>query len=100
MSRHIDTEMVKHIAFLTRLSLTEEETAVFSEQLSTIMDYFDMLGEADIVEVAPFAQPPITREMLRQDVVQPSMAREDFLANVPQRQGVYVRVSVVLENPS
>ncbi len=45
MSQRIDSDLVKHIAFLTRLSLTEEETALFSEQLSTIIDYFDMLGK-------------------------------------------------------
>jgi aspartyl-tRNA(Asn)/glutamyl-tRNA(Gln) amidotransferase subunit C len=98
MTQSIDPDLVKHIAFLTRLSLTEEETALFSEQLSTIIDYFDMLGEANISDVAPFTQPQITRAELRGDVVRPSMPREDFLANIPQRQGDYVRVSMVLEN--
>ena len=100
MSQRIDSDLVQHIALLIRLSLTEEETEVFSEQLSTIIDYFDMLGEVDIDSVAPFTQPQITRAELRGDVVQPSMALEDFLANVPQRQGDYVRVLMVLENQS
>jgi len=98
MSQRIDTNLVKHIAFLTRLSLTEEETALFSEQFSAIIDYFDMLGEVDVAAVAPFTQPQITRAELREDVARPSMEREDFLANVPQRKGNSVRVSVVLEN--
>ncbi len=100
MSQRMDTDLVQHIAFLTRLSLTEEETVQFSEQFSAIIDYFDMLGEVDINDVAPFIQPHITRSELRGDVVRPSMVREDFLANVPQRQGGYVRVSMVLENLS
>ena len=98
MSQYIDTDLVKHIAFLTRLSLTEEETALFSQQFSAIIDYFDMLGEVDVAAVAPFTQPQITRAELREDVARPSMEREDFLANVPQRKGNSVRVSVVLEN--
>jgi aspartyl-tRNA(Asn)/glutamyl-tRNA(Gln) amidotransferase subunit C len=98
MSQRIDSDLVQHIALLIRLSLSEEETGVFSEQLSTIIDYFDMLGEVDIDAIAPFTQPQIARAELRDDVVQPSMTREDFLANVPQRQGDYVRVSMVLEN--
>ncbi|MEJ5308980.1 MAG: Asp-tRNA(Asn)/Glu-tRNA(Gln) amidotransferase subunit GatC [Anaerolineae bacterium] len=100
MSQHIDKDLVQHIALLTRLALTEEETALFSEQFSAIIDYFAMLGEVDVAAVAPFTQPQITRAELREDVAQPSMAREDFLANVPQRQGNAVRVSVVLENLS
>jgi aspartyl-tRNA(Asn)/glutamyl-tRNA(Gln) amidotransferase subunit C len=98
MSQRIDSDLVQHIALLIRLSLTEEETGLFSEQLSTIIDYFDMLGEVDIADVAPFTQPQIARAELRSDVVQPSMGREDFLANVPKRQGDYVRVSMVMEN--
>lgn len=98
MSQRIDTNLVKHIAFLTRLSQTEEETALFNEQFSAIIDYFDMLGEVDIGAVAPFTQPQIARAELRDDVARPSMDREDFLANVPQRKGNSVRVSVVLEN--
>ncbi len=98
MSQRIDSDLVQHIAFLTRLALTEEETALFSEQFSAIIDYFDVLGEVDVSAVAPFTQPQITQAELREDVAHPSMAREDFLANIPQRQGDYVRVSMVLEN--
>jgi len=100
MSQRIDTDLVQHIALLTRLALTEEETALFSEQFSAIIDYFDMLGEVDVNAVAPFTQPQITRAELREDIARPSIDREDFLANVPQRKGNSVRVSVVLENLS
>ncbi len=100
MSQRIDKDLVQHIALLTRLALTEEETTLFSAQFSAIINYFDRLGEVDICDVAPFTQSPITRAELRDDIVRPSMPREDFLANVPQRQGDYVRVSMVLENLS
>jgi Asp-tRNA(Asn)/Glu-tRNA(Gln) amidotransferase C subunit len=39
------------------------------------------------------------REALRADVVQPSMSRQDFLANAPKQQDGYVKVSVVLDAP-
>jgi len=72
---------------------------VFSEQLSTIIDYFDLLGEADVEGVLPTSQPQIGRALLRPDVVTPSMPREDFLANAPARKDTYVRVSVVIDVP-
>jgi aspartyl-tRNA(Asn)/glutamyl-tRNA(Gln) amidotransferase subunit C len=93
--RRIDPEHVRHIAFLTRLALTEAEVQTFSEQLSTIIDYFDLLGEADIEGVPPAHQPQMARGALREDDVRPSMARDDFLENAPQREGPYVKVSVV-----
>ena len=39
------------------------------------------------------------RAQLREDVVRPSMAREDFLANAPQQLGGHVKVPVVLSVP-
>lgn len=98
-NRVIDQEQVKHIAFLIRLALTDDEVEVFSEQLSTIVDYFNRLAEVDVEEIPPYRQPQMGRERLRGDVIQPSMARDDFLANAPAHQDGYVRVPVVLDVP-
>lgn len=99
MPKRIDESQVRHIAFLTRLAVTDQEVAVFSEQMSTIIDYFDLLGEADIEGIGPASQPQMGRDELRPDVVTPSMPREDFLANAPARKDTYVRVSVVIDAP-
>ncbi|MDF1513710.1 MAG: Asp-tRNA(Asn)/Glu-tRNA(Gln) amidotransferase subunit GatC [Anaerolineae bacterium] len=99
MTQRIDEEQVRHIAFLTRLAVDDAEVAAFSEQMSTIIDYFDLLGEVNIEGVAPASQPPIGRDLLRPDVIKPSLPREDFLANAPARQDAYVRVPVVIDTP-
>ena len=97
--RLINREQVRHIAHLIRLALTDEEVEVFSEQLSTIVDYFDRLAEVDVEGVDPYRQPQMPRERLREDVAQPSMPQEDLLANAPQHQDGLVRVPVVLGGP-
>lgn len=91
----IDQEQVRHIGFLIRLALTDDEVEMFSEQLSSIVRYFNRLAEVDVTDVPPYRQPPMVRAQLRQDVVRPSMEREDFLANAPQQLGGYVKVPVV-----
>ena len=98
-ARLINRDDVRHIAYLIRLALTDEEVEVFSEQLSTIVDYFDRLAEVNVEGVPPYRQPQMPREGLRDDVVQPSMPQEDFLANAPQHQDGLVRVPVVLDTP-
>lgn len=98
-NRVIDQELVKHTAFLIRLTLTYAEVELFSEQLSTIVDYFNRLAEVDVEGIPPYRQPQMGRERLREDVVEPSMARDDFLANAPDHQDGYVRVPVVLDVP-
>jgi aspartyl-tRNA(Asn)/glutamyl-tRNA(Gln) amidotransferase subunit C len=92
----IDEALVRHIAFLIRLELTDAEVALYSQQLRSIVDYVDRLAEVDVEDVPPYRQPPMGRARLRDDVAAPSMARQDFLANAPQQQDGFVRVPVVL----
>jgi len=92
----IDEDLVRHIAFLIRLDLSDAEVATYSQQLRAIVDYVDRLAEVDVEEVPPYQQPPMGRTQLRVDGVMESMARDDFLANAPQQQDGFVRVPVVL----
>ncbi|MBN1248323.1 MAG: Asp-tRNA(Asn)/Glu-tRNA(Gln) amidotransferase subunit GatC [Anaerolineae bacterium] len=98
-TRLIDRDQVRHIGFLIRLALTEDEVERFSEQLSAIVDYFDRLAEVDVTDVPPYRQPQMGRAALREDEVRPTLPREVFLANAPQQSGGYVKVPVVLDVP-
>ena len=92
----IDAEMVKHVAFLVRLGIQEEEAKAFSHQFTEIIDYFHLLNEVDTQSVAPASETSTTRSVMRPDEVQPCMPREDFLKNVPRRDGAFVQVPLVL----
>ena len=92
----IDTKTVKHVALLVRLGISEEEAEKFSGQFSSIIDYFNMLNEVETENVPPASDIANAENVLREDVVQPSMSREDFLKNVPQSEHGYVKVPTVL----
>lgn len=92
----IDTKTVKHTAYLVRLGISEEEAQTFSGQFSSIIDYFNMLNEVDTDNVPPASDIANAENVLREDVVQPSMSREDFLKNTPQSELGYVKVPTVL----
>ena len=91
----IDADMVKHVAFLVRLGITEEEATAFSPQLAAIIDYFHLLNEVDTSDVPPASETSSTRNVMRADEVRPSMPREDFLKNVPHPEGAFVKVPQV-----
>lgn len=91
----IDADMVKHVAFLVRLGIREEEAQAFSHQFTAIIDYFHLLNEVETQNVPPACESSSTRNVLRADKVRPSMPREDFLKNVPQRNGDTVQVPLV-----
>jgi aspartyl-tRNA(Asn)/glutamyl-tRNA(Gln) amidotransferase subunit C len=93
----IDSDTVKHVAFLVRLGIREEEAQAFSHQFSSIIDYFHMLNEVETSAVPPACETSNTHSVMRADEVQPSMPREDFLKNVPRRDGDFVQVPLVFE---
>ena len=91
----IDSAMVRHIATLARLGLSDEQAEAFSRQLTTIIDYVNHLGEVDVSGVEPGTDRTASRSTLRADEVAPSLPREAFLAIVPRRSGDLVRIPPV-----
>jgi aspartyl-tRNA(Asn)/glutamyl-tRNA(Gln) amidotransferase subunit C len=96
MTQTIDTKTVQHIAFLVRLGISEKEAQTFSGQFSSIIDYFNMLNEVDTENVPPASDIANAENVLREDVVKPSMSREEFLKNAPKSERGYVKVPTVL----
>ena len=96
MTQTIDTNTVKHMAYLVRLGITEEEAQKFSGQFTSIIEYFNMLNEVDTENVPPASDITNNTNVLREDVAKPSMSREEFLNNAPQSERGYVKVPTVL----
>jgi len=90
-------EQVLHIAELAKLGLTEEEVELFAGQLSEILDYAAGLNQLDTESIPPTAQAIRRVNVLREDVVGPSLSPNEALANAPQRQDDYFRVKPILE---
>jgi aspartyl-tRNA(Asn)/glutamyl-tRNA(Gln) amidotransferase subunit C len=93
----LNKEQVLHIARLSKLGLTDDEVEKMSEQLSNILENFEILNKVDTDGVPPTAQPNALTNVLKDDVVKPSLPQDEVLANAPQRDGDYIRVKVVLE---
>ena len=51
MTTKFTSEEVRKIARLSSLELTKNETEVFTEQFSTILEYFELLKEVEISDV-------------------------------------------------
>ena len=90
-------EEVKHIAELARLALSDDELALYQEQLSAILDYFERLQELDTEAISPTASVQALRSVMRDDEVRAPFSREDTLANAPAAQDGCFKVPAVLE---
>jgi len=90
-------EEVLHIARLARVALTEEEITRMSEQLSNLLEHFEVLQKVDTEGVPPTAQSVSLQSVMREDEIRPSLSPEEVLANAPRREGDCFRVRAVLE---
>ncbi len=83
MSERITTADVIHVARLARLGLTAEEIERTTVQLGDVLDHFADIDELDLADVEPMTQPYPLTNVLRDDVVQPCLDRDDVLAAAP-----------------
>jgi len=93
----LSREQVLHIALLARLGLTETEVDRFSEQLSNILDSFEVLQQVDTTGIIPTAQSIALQNVMKDDEDTASLPQSEILANAPQRDGSFFRVRAVLE---
>ncbi len=89
---------VLHIAALAKVGVTGAEVEKLREQLSNILDNFEVLQKIDTSGVAPTAQSIALQNIVMPDVTRPSLATEEVLANAPQRDGDFFKVKIVLED--
>jgi aspartyl-tRNA(Asn)/glutamyl-tRNA(Gln) amidotransferase subunit C len=88
---------VAKVALLARLRLSDEELARFTGQLNSIVDFVAQLQELDTRDIEPLAHGVEVRNVFREDVLQPSLSREDALANAPKRDAECFLVPAVLD---
>jgi aspartyl-tRNA(Asn)/glutamyl-tRNA(Gln) amidotransferase subunit C len=93
----LERDAVLHIAKLARVDLTDQEIEKFSEQLSGIIEHFDVLNTVDTDGVEPTAHTLPLRNVMAEDESRPSLTREEVLAMAPNTQAGYLRVRAVLE---
>ncbi|PLS05656.1 Asp-tRNA(Asn)/Glu-tRNA(Gln) amidotransferase subunit GatC [Neobacillus cucumis] len=95
MSR-ISTDEVKHVANLARLAVTEEEVEKFTKQLDKIITFAEQLNELDTENVKPTYHVLDMKNVLREDVPQKGLPREEVLKNAPEHQDGQIKVPSIL----
>ncbi len=95
MTQKID---VAYVAELARLALTPDEKRIFQGQLETVVEYVEKIAGVDVtgIEATLHGQPLVN--VMRDDVVVPSLERERYLVNAPDRGGGEFRLPKIVED--
>jgi aspartyl-tRNA(Asn)/glutamyl-tRNA(Gln) amidotransferase subunit C len=92
----LTTDEVKAVAELARLHLSPEEIDRMRDQLSSILDHIALINELDTASISPTAQVIELTNIMRDDMVRPSLPREAVLANAPRQNDGFFEVDAVL----
>lgn len=89
---------VKKIGHLARLSLSEEDIALYTPQLSNILHFIEHMSQTDTSQVEPLAHPLDVTQRLRADTVSEQDLRDKFQRIAPQVEaGLYLVPKVIEE---
>jgi aspartyl-tRNA(Asn)/glutamyl-tRNA(Gln) amidotransferase subunit C len=93
----ISKKEIEHIASLARLHLSEEEKELFGSQLSSILEYMEKLNELDTKDIEPTSHVLPLSNVMKDDMLMPSIPREDALMNAPDHTDKFFRVPKIIE---
>jgi aspartyl-tRNA(Asn)/glutamyl-tRNA(Gln) amidotransferase subunit C len=87
----VNEELIRHIAKLAKIELTNEEVKEFVPQLKEVFASFSKLQEVDVSGVEPSFHAVEIKNKLREDKAHHSLSQEEALRNAKQTQDGYFK---------
>ncbi len=93
----IDRDLVLRLEKLARLQLSEEARGRITSDLNNILVMVEKLDELDTEGVKPLRHVIEEEHILREDVVNHTITKEEALRNAPDRDDNYFKVPKVIQ---
>ena len=93
----ITPEVVRHLAHLARIDVTDSEVDRFAEQLGLIVDSAATLKAAVAGDVPATSHPIPMANVFREDVVEPSLSQAEALSGAPDSYDGRFKVNAILD---
>ena len=88
---------VRHVAKLSKLAFSDEETTAFATTLSKIVDMVELLNEVDTTGVPVTTTMAEKRNVMREDVAVAGDDRDQLFKNVPSHDNYLIKVPAMLD---
>jgi aspartyl-tRNA(Asn)/glutamyl-tRNA(Gln) amidotransferase subunit C len=96
MADRLSRDDVLHVAKLARLALADDEVDLFTGQLAAVLEHAADVEALDTSGVPPTAHPLPLENVFREDVVTPSLDRDEVLAEAPAAEDGRFKVPPIL----
>lgn len=90
-------EEVKHVGKLANLEISEEESVLFSQQLSAVLEHAERLIKTKTDLVPPLFNVNDNKNVFREDKVTSSLTQEECLKNAKSAYRGYIKVKAIFE---
>ncbi|MBY5035346.1 Asp-tRNA(Asn)/Glu-tRNA(Gln) amidotransferase subunit GatC [Streptococcus gallolyticus] len=94
----ISEEEVRHVANLSKLAFSDQETTEFATTLSKIVDMVELLNEVDTTGVPVTSTMADRKTVMREDVSEAGTDRDDLFKNVPEKENNFIKVPAILDD--
>ena len=87
----VSPETIAHIAKLSRIALSPDESTLFSKEVGEVLGYIDSLGEVDTTGVLPTVHTVTSVNAFREDVVGEMFLPQEAVQNaLEEEDGTFV----------
>jgi len=93
----ITPDLVRHLASLSRILVTDQEVEQLADELSVIVDSVAMVTKAISGDVAATSHPIPMANVYREDVILPSLSQEQALSAAPDSADGRFKVNAILD---
>ncbi|ANH82243.1 asparaginyl/glutamyl-tRNA amidotransferase subunit C [Niabella ginsenosidivorans] len=92
----VNEALIDKLAHLSKLTFSSEEKQEFMGDLEKMIGFVEKLNELDLNDVEPLMHMSNEINVLRKDIVQGSISRDEALLNAPATDGVFFKVPKVI----
>jgi aspartyl-tRNA(Asn)/glutamyl-tRNA(Gln) amidotransferase subunit C len=93
----ITPDLVRHLASLARILVTDEEVEKLAGELGVIVDSVAKVNEATSGDVLPTSHPIPMTNVMRDDEIRPSLTQEQALSGAPDCAEGRFKVAAILD---
>jgi aspartyl-tRNA(Asn)/glutamyl-tRNA(Gln) amidotransferase subunit C len=96
----VNDEMIDKLAHLARLKFDEAEKQEIKKDLQRMIAFVEKMNELDLENVEPLLHMSDEINVLRDDVVEGSVSRNEALKNAPNHDEQFFKVPKVIKPPT
>jgi aspartyl-tRNA(Asn)/glutamyl-tRNA(Gln) amidotransferase subunit C len=93
----VNDQMIENLAKLAHLRFSDDERKEIKSDLHEMITFIEKLKELNTEGVVPMLHMSDNMNILREDIVQGSISREEALINAPDTDGIFFKVPKVIK---